>query len=143
MILGEMQTMSKRIGGSIICLLLIGLFVYGAAIKLADYDIYKARLAESPGIAPFSNTLAWIVPVCELVIASLLLLKVSRLTGLFSSFVFLFLLTIYLMLLSWFNLQGPCPCGGFPESLSWQTHILFNCSLLFLNAIGIAWEVKH
>lgn len=135
-------TMTRKTIVTIICLLLVLLFAYGAWAKLVDYSGYRTRIGESPFIAPFAGMLAWLIPVIELAVAGLLILRTSRLAGLFTAFGLLFIFTVYMTLMLWFSTEMPCPCVGIPQGLSWEGHIVFNCGLLFLNAIGIALETK-
>ncbi len=135
--------MTRKIFVGIASLLHILLFVYAAWAKLADYANFQFGLSESPYIAPFAGILAWLVPATEICIAIMLLLPVTRLAGLYASFVLMFLFTVYIaaMLLSGSDI--PCSCGGVLEEMSWGVHIVFNSFFVVLSSIAIILETKY
>jgi len=121
----------------IICGLLILLFVYAAASKLFDYTLFKMQLRNSPLIASYAGTIAWLLPIAEVIIVVTLTVMHTRLFGLYASLFLLLLFTFYIagMLLSGVNL--PCSCGGIIRELSWGQHLLFNLFFIALSIAGI------
>ena len=75
--------------------LLILLFVYAAFSKLFDYAQFKIQLGRSPLIASYVGIIVWLLPTIELIIAVMLTAKVTRITGVYSSFTLLLLFTLY------------------------------------------------
>jgi uncharacterized membrane protein YphA (DoxX/SURF4 family) len=128
---------------TVICTMIIVLFVYAATTKLLDYYNFQSGLSESPFIAPFASILAWALPAGELLIAGMLLVPVVRLAGLYASLVLMSLFTVYIaaMLLSGSDI--PCSCGGILEEMSWDAHIVFNSAFVVLSACGIYLERKR
>lgn len=124
----------------IIDLIAIGLmilFLYTAISKLIDYQITRIQLADTPFIGPLAPVIAWAIPVLEIITVVLLFLPLSRLWGLFASFILMLLFTIYVVLLVSFSNTLPCSCGGVLEELSWKQHIIFN---LFFTALSL-WGI--
>ncbi len=129
----------------IICGLLIVLFVYAASSKLFDYTQFSTQLGRSPLIASYAGIIAWLVPTIELIIAGLLTIRVTRITGLYASFILLLTFTLYIagMLLLGENL--PCSCGDVINTLSWKQHLVFNLFFMALSIVGILlwWKQKQ
>ena len=121
----------------LICSLLIFLFVYTASSKLLGLKSFQGILTKSPVVGRMAALLAIGIPLLELCIAALLFMPLSRKTGLIGSFLLLAVFTGYIayMLLTASHL--PCSCGGVIASMSWQTHLIFNCCFLTLTGIGI------
>lgn len=130
--------MKRQLYIGVICGLLILLFTYTALSKLTDFNSFKETLRLSPLIGNQNDFLAWILPVAELIIASLLFIPRFRLTGMLSSLLLLLLLTLYLgcLLLFWPG-DLPCSCGGVISRMTWKQHVLFNFVFITLNTIGI------
>lgn len=129
------QPMSKI--SNIISSGLIFLFVYAALSKLTDYDLFVTQIGQSPILTTFASLLAWIVPIAELIISTLLVFERTRLAGLYSSFTILTIFTVYIFLASRFSEVVPCSCGGVLSQLSWSEHLLFNLVFLGASIIGI------
>lgn len=121
----------------VICSLLIMLFIYASINKLADYKLFTVQLSKSPFITSFSNIVAWSVPAIEILIVLLLVIKRTRLIGLYASFFLMSLFTAYLIIMLNFSYYIPCSCGGVLEKLSWNQHILFNTFFLLISGTGV------
>lgn len=135
--------LSKKTVIEIICSLLILLFVYAAVSKLADYERFIIQLSKSPFITSFSNLIAWSLPTIEILIALLLAIKKTRLTGLYASFFLMCLFTAYLIIMLNFSYYVPCSCGGVLQRLSWDQHIVFNSFFIAISAAGAIMQHKH
>ena len=127
----------------IICSLLIILFVYAALSKLGSYDRFTVQLSKSPFITSFSNFVAWSIPTTELAIALLLVIKKTRLLGLYAAFFLMSLFTAYLLIMLNFSYYIPCSCGGVLEYLSWNQHIAFNVFFIAISAAGVLMQHKN
>ena len=134
--------MKQKVAIEIISSLLILLFVYAASSKLIDYNEFKVQLKNSGWLSPFAGIIAWLIPAIELVISLILMVKDTRVVGLYASLILLIIFTIYIsgMLLSGQHL--PCSCGGVIQSLSWKQHLLFNSFFIILSSSGIVLERK-
>lgn len=122
----------------VVSLLLVFLFVYTAASKLLQPEVFRFHLQRAPFIAFAAPVLTWLIPALELAFSLLLLFPFTRTTGLWASLVLLCLFTLYLgaMLLSGSTL--PCSCGGVIGALGWEAHVALNTFFLSLCAVALA-----
>ena len=133
--------MKKHIN-DIISVLLILLFVYTGMSKLLEYSLLKNQIAQSPLIGAFASV-AWILPVAELIAAGLLTSINTRIYGLYASLLLLIVFTGYIGYMLAFAEHLPCSCGGVLKQLSWKQHIMFNLFFLLLALAGIVLERKQ
>ena len=77
----------------IISILFAMLFLYAAVLKLLDYDQFKVQLQQSNILMGYANTLAWIVPLVEIVVAFYLLADRYRRYALYASLGLMILFT--------------------------------------------------
>ncbi|MEJ8841887.1 MauE/DoxX family redox-associated membrane protein [Lacibacter sp. H375] len=117
--------------------LLILLFTYTAISKLTDYEKFVRVLDESPLIHKGADTIAWLLPVTELIVVLLLFFERTRRMGLYASLALLTVFTIYIGCMLLFVAELPCNCGGVLNKMSWQQHLFFNAGFLVINVIGI------
>lgn len=129
--------MKKQVLLSAVCFVLILLFVYAAFSKLFIYTEFERQLSTSPLLKTYAGILAWLVPAMELVIAGMLTVLVTRLTGLYASFLLLLAFTGYIAGMLFFQEHLPCSCGGIIEHLTWTQHLLFNLFFIGLSVAGI------
>jgi hypothetical protein len=129
--------MKKELVVDIISSLLILLFIYSGSTKLLDHSAFRFQLYKSPTLSGISGALSWIIPLVETIAALLLLLKRTRLTGLFISLILLLGFTLYLIIMLVFHRDLPCSCGGVISSMTWTEHVFFNIFFLALTIIGI------
>lgn len=121
--------------GSII--LLIILFIYAAYNKIAIYNTFVRQLEASPVIGKSAWFLAWFIPGIEILIALLLILKKTRLLGLYSSFYLMLVFTIYVYVIPHFFKSPGCSCGGIISSFTWKQHFWFNLGFTLLAGAGL------
>ena len=121
----------------IICLLYVILFVYAALSKLLDFENFRVQLGQSPLLSAFAGSIAWIVPILELLIALLLVFKKCRLSGLFAAFSLMVMFTTYIYIILNYSSFVPCSCGGILEKMGWTEHLFFNFVFIMLAAAGI------
>ncbi|HEY5463216.1 MAG TPA: MauE/DoxX family redox-associated membrane protein [Hanamia sp.] len=117
--------------------ILLLLFLYTSLSKLADYETFKNVLSASPLLKPLASVVAWLLPVTELVLVVLLFFPAVRLKGLYASFIFISLFTLYLIYMITFTPDLPCQCGGVLKLLTWPQHIFFNLFFILLSLSGI------
>ena len=132
--------MKRKVAIISISLLLITLFGYTSVMKLGDYYNFRFSLEESPFIGRYAAILVWAVPASELLIITLLLLASTRLTGLWASFILMFLFTAYIAAMLLSGVEIPCSCGGVLEGMSWPSHLVFNSVFVVLSVVGIFFE---
>lgn len=126
-----------------ICYAYILLFLYAAIYKLLDYRFFELQLEHSPLLGPFSSTLAWLVPVSEIIAAILLIVPRYRYIGLWLSGLTMLGFTAYIIYILSFSSSIPCGCGGILASMGWKEHLVFNSVFVALAALAIAWYPKR
>lgn len=132
--------MSRKITLEIITGLLVLLFVYAAVSKLSIYGTFKMQLLKSPYTTSFASDIAWSLPAVELGAATLLIIKRTRLLGLYLSFFLMLLFTGYIYAILHFSSYVPCSCGGILSKMNWGTHFLLNIFFTMLAVIGIVLD---
>ncbi|TDQ08471.1 MauE/DoxX family redox-associated membrane protein [Pedobacter metabolipauper] len=127
----------KEISVNIICSLGILLFLYAAVNKLVDYEKFQVQLGLSPILFPFSDIIAWFIPIVELIIALLLLIPRVTLIGLYAFYTLMVVFTIYIFIILNYSENIPCSCGGILEEMGWKTHLIFNIVFVIMALAGI------
>ena len=117
--------------------LLILLFVYAAISKLLDYEQFRMQLAQSPLLYYAPNTIAWLVPGTELVIALAMFSRRWRLAGLYASFTLMIIFSGYIIAITHYSEYIPCSCGGVLSKMSWNQHLVFNIGFVILAGTAI------
>jgi uncharacterized membrane protein YphA (DoxX/SURF4 family) len=135
--------MKKVVIVEIICFLFILLFVYAALMKLRDTDEFVAQMQQSPLLLPFATWVAWVVPLTELAIAALLVIRRFRLIGLIASFTLMAMFTVYIIIIMNFADHVPCSCGGILSQMGWGEHLVFNIFFVLLAVTGIFLMTKQ
>jgi hypothetical protein len=126
----------------IISALLIILFIYTGINKIMDFTKFKYEMGRSPFIQNMAGFIAYTLPPGELLIALALILKRTRLLGLYLSLFIMALFTGYIWLMLNYAYDLPCSCGGIISKLSWDDHLKFNAVFTGLAMIGIILQVS-
>lgn len=117
---------------------LVILFSYTALSKLIDFEDFHRQLSNQV----FENWIAeilWVLlPLTEIVVCVLLVVKRTRLIGLYLSLILMTAFTGYmaLVVLNVFD-RVPCSCGGVLKSMGFLAHFFFNLFFLILSAFAI------
>lgn len=125
--------MKKSLIIEIISALLILLYVYTSLSKFFNHKGFIVALEEIPALKNHAVAIAWLLPVCELLIASLIFIPATRVVGLYASLLALVIFTSYLICMVSFMRELPCNCGGVLNRITWKQHILFNAFFLLMN----------
>jgi len=133
----------RKVTIEVISGLLIFLFAYAAISKLSTYNLFKFQLGKSPYIDSYASVVAWLLPLTELAIVALLVIKKTRFLGLYASFFLMLLLTIYIYALLHFSNDVPCSCGGVIAHLTWSQHLAFNLVFTFLALAAILIDISE
>jgi hypothetical protein len=141
--IGRFEEMKRNKIVEVIAALFILLFVYTATSKLIWVNDLKTVLIKYPLIGDFSNTVAWGLPIVELIVSLLLLIPATRLKGLLASFVLMSGFTLYLIYMLSFAENLPCTCGGMLQKLSWPQHLILNILYIILSLVGIRLMKKR
>lgn len=113
------------------------LFIYTAVSKLADHARFRWVLSEAPYIGWSASFVSWIIPIIELFVVALFLVKGKSLQALHASLALMTLFTIYLTVMVIVAPHLPCSCGGIIGKMSWRHHIVFNIGLIGISLLGI------
>ena len=136
--MAETEIIQKRTTLQLITVLLIVLFMYTAVSKVIDHEEFRKQLANQEIPIWTVPTLQWLLPLSELLVVFLLILPSTRLSGLYSSAILMFVFTGYmgLVVLNVFD-RVPCSCGGVLKSMGFTTHFFFNLFFLILSLVAI------
>jgi hypothetical protein len=129
--------LNKALIVEIISGLLVLLFSYASISKLIKYDTFIGQLRKSPYLENYAQSVAWLIPVIECIIAFLLVFKRTRLSGLFASFAMMLAFTVYVYMMLHFSYYLPCSCGGVLSKMTWPQHFWFNIVFTLLSLAGI------
>jgi putative oxidoreductase len=129
----------RKVVVEIIAALLVLLFLYTSTSKFLGFKVFVDEMNNQPFPNWMTPYLVVLIPGSELLISFALLFDRTRMTGLYASFIILFLFTLYavLVLINVFD-YVPCSCGGMLKKLNWTEHMLFTLGFLILSIIGIA-----
>lgn len=122
---------------NIISSLLILLFIYAAVSKLIGYSDFRLQLGKSPFITYYAPVLSWALPVIEIGVGLLLVVKRFLLLGFYASLFLMSLFTCYIYLMLHYSNQLPCSCGGVLSFMGWHTHLWFNMFFVCLSIGGV------
>lgn len=135
--------MKKNTIVEIISALFVFLFIYAALSKLMDFDKFRYQLSQSPFMTRFSGFAAWAIPLGEIIISVFLIIRRTRLAGLYLSYFLMLLFTGYIFIMLKYSSYLPCSCGGLLSAMSWQQHFVFNLAFTGLSVSGILIQNKH
>ena len=117
----------------IISAILILLFVYAGITKLVDHRSFLFQLSISPNTKEYRVWLAWTLPLAELALVGLLLIKRWRLAGLYGAVI---LFGTYLYAILNFKYFVPWISGGILTRISYKPHLILDSLFLTLSVIG-------
>jgi uncharacterized membrane protein YphA (DoxX/SURF4 family) len=132
-----MKLSKRELVIEIIVFMFVVLFLYAAGSKLTEYKQFVGQMGKSPLLTDFAPTLAWLVPVAEIVISILLIVHRTKLMGLYASFGLMLIFTLYIAAILSFSTELPCSCGGILSMLGWREHLIFNIAFVGLAVVGI------
>lgn len=127
----------KQISIEVIVAILLIIWIYTGISKLADIFSFRIQLLNSPIFKDHAKLVSIVGPTLELVVAALLIIRKTRLLGMYASMLLMLFFSYYVYYLM-VNLPTlPCSCGGIIAALSWPQHLAFNIVLFVLSLIGI------
>lgn len=132
----------KRFFPYIVSILFAMLFLYAAVSKLLDYGQFKLQLKQSTILMGYANTLVWIVPLMEIVVAFSLLVERYRRYALYACLGLLTLFSAYIFLMLNFSETIPCSCIGVMSALGWTGHLYLNLTLIVLTFVGLFYTIR-
>lgn len=124
--------------------LLVLLWVYASLAKLADTTAFLRELKNQVFPKETLQLLFYLIPISELLVAGLLILKRTRTYGLLFSLVLMLIFTAYIILILYgYYDRVPCSCGGVLSTLGWRSHLIFNLFFTAVAAIGLICTIKE
>jgi hypothetical protein len=129
--------MTRKLFIELPAVLLVALFTYAAISKLMQYDTFEYQLGQSPFVTGYAGLLAWSLPLFELLIAALLVIPGTRLTGFYLSYAMMLAFTIYIYAMLHYSYFVPCSCGGILSQMNWDQHFIFNIVFTLIEMAGI------
>ncbi|PTS98427.1 hypothetical protein DBR11_14940 [Pedobacter sp. HMWF019] len=128
----------------VLACLLVFLWVYTAASKLANAEEFRAQLANQVFKKGFTEVLFYLLPTVELMAAGLVFFECTRYWGFLASLLLMVAFTVYvgLALLHFFP-RMPCSCGGVLSVLGWKSHFVFNLFFTAVAAVGYIFTFKE
>lgn len=117
--------------------LFILLFIYTATSKIYAFRDFDNILHFVPVFGSFHLTIAVLIISSQIIIGALLIIPSTKDRGLYATLVLMFIFTIYLIYMVFFENVRPCSCGGISAQLSWENHIWLNMILTGLAFLGL------
>lgn len=111
------QSRWKYFMSQFISALFIYLFAYTGINKFIEIDTFSKTIKDYPFIGKYAAFVAWWLPFIEISIAIWLLIPITRLLGLYSSFLLMLLFTLYVAYMIFFTDLNFCTCGGMLQEL--------------------------
>jgi uncharacterized membrane protein YphA (DoxX/SURF4 family) len=133
---------NKQLVVDAICYAYFLLFLYAATSKLLDFQKSELQMSKSPIITDFAFILVWLVPLLEIIIAALLIVKKTVMLGLYASLGLMSMFTAYIIAILNFSDTIPCSCGGVLEKLGWTEHLIFNIIFIIMAIVAILTQTK-
>jgi len=106
--------------------LMVLLFTYAGASKLLQQDVFRIQLINVPVIKKYRDIFALTLPIFELLLAVLMIVKHTRVAGLVVSLVTLCIFIAYLSISLLTN-----------SDLPWKQHIFFNLFFIVVATFGL------
>ena len=123
---------------SILVYIIALFFAYSFSIKILDFNNFEIKLIQSELINnDWTTVIGYSVLLIEFSIVILLFFNIKRKETLLGSFLFLILLTAYLLALNEFSLFNGCSCGGVFDKLTYSEHLFVNFLFIAINFIAL------
>lgn len=129
--------MKKSTIVEIIAILYMSMFLYTAISKWSDYTMSREQIALMPLMTPIAHIIVWLLPLTEIVVALLIFLSRTRVSGFYAATLLMILFTVYIIYMMAFYPTLPCSCGGFLDALSWSGHLIFNGAFILMSITAI------
>jgi len=113
-------------------------FIYVGVSKYSDFSRFIYDMHNQPIPKQLSNSIIWLLPPLEILIAIFLLLDKTVLIGLYTSVFTMIVFTLYsaAVLAKYFE-NIPCSCGGIIRGLTWKQQLFLTSFICLISIIGI------
>ena len=128
----------------ILTVFLILFWLYAAGAQISDFNKFKGEMNNQVFSHRISGILAFLIPISEMIIATLLAHPLTRLIGMKMSFLLILTFSIYigLALLNVYS-RMPCNCAGLLGSnSSWEANLILNLIVTAVAAAGLILNLK-
>lgn len=129
--------MKRSLLADSIAFFFIFLFLYTGAFKLTEIQTFKQQLSSSPLMASLSGSIAWALPIFEILLAIALFIPKTRLKALYVTAGLMTFFTFYVIIILFIDNELTCSCGGIIEELKPKQHVAFNSACVILAVTGI------
>ncbi|KQT24780.1 tellurium resistance protein TerC [Chryseobacterium sp. Leaf405] len=119
------------------------LFCYAAISKMLDFENFQIQIGQSPLLSAYAGVVSYGVIIAEIAIVLLLIIRSTRLYGLYLSTALMTAFTVYIYLILNYSEFIPCSCGGILEKLSWNQHLIFNVLCVVLGLLSTFMYEKN
>jgi glucan phosphoethanolaminetransferase (alkaline phosphatase superfamily) len=114
--------------------MLVLLYCYASTAKLINPRFFRDVMTISPNTRSFVSVLWWAIPVLELSIAVLLIIRQTLFIGFTVSGV---LMAGYVYAMLTFRFYAPNILGGFLNHVPYRPHVMINLILLIISVGGV------
>ncbi|MBS1527428.1 MAG: hypothetical protein JST19_17395 [Bacteroidetes bacterium] len=135
--------MEKTVIVKVISAILITLFIETAACQLLHYRSFAFQFGVSGVLKGYEATIGWAVPALEILAILLLLFPVTRITGLFASFLLMLLFTSYSAIMLASREKALFNNEGMLKGRFWKEHLIFNSFFLVIAGLGIYLHLER
>ncbi|WEK35583.1 MAG: hypothetical protein P0Y53_24120 [Candidatus Pseudobacter hemicellulosilyticus] len=133
----KQQIFTRRFAIELFAVLFMSMFFYTAISKLTDYTMSREQMALMPLMTPIAHIVSWLLPLTEIILATLLFFPLTRKIGFYLSTSLMISFTLYIVYMMLFYPELPCSCGGFLSNLSWPAHLVFNGAFILMGILAI------
>ncbi|WPU96494.1 hypothetical protein SNE25_13285 [Mucilaginibacter sabulilitoris] len=136
--------MKKEFIADIMVALIFMMLLYASFSKYVDFAGYQRAMHNQPFPSWFSDALVFVLPPMEIIVAILLAIDKTKVTGLKATVGLMTAFTLYIVaiLLHLFPMV-PCTCGGIIRLMSWPQHLLFNLFFIAIAIIALKITVEN
>jgi hypothetical protein len=105
--------------------------------KIQDFEKFGVELGKSPILNAFSGPVSILIPVIEIVISVMLVIRQFQYMAFYLSFSLMVVFSAYIVSILKFSAYIPCSCGGILQNMTWNQHLIFNVGFVFLGTVAI------
>ncbi|QEH39455.1 MauE/DoxX family redox-associated membrane protein [Chitinophaga sp. XS-30] len=131
-----------RLAVEVICAILLIVWLYTGTSKLIEYYDFRFQLRKLPYFSQYAPFLTFFIPLLEIAIALLLIVKKTKLLGLIASLGLMLIFTAHVYYVLNYMRNIPCSCGGVISSLDWHQHLTLNIVLTLLALIALIIQLR-
>ena len=132
-----MLKLNRRLIIEGVSLLYVSLMFYTALSKLINFELAREQFSMMPMLETWGNTVAWLLPVSEIILALIIFIPKTRNIGLAIGTGLMLFFTGYVIYIMNYHSHLPCTCGGLLQKMTWPQHLFFNSVFVLLGLIAM------